>query len=64
MKAKLSAFGFSLYSENRARLAHILLLLEMSSEKMSSEKMSSEKMSSEETTNHWIEQGCPDVVNR
>ena len=42
MKAKLSAFGFSLYSENRARLAHILLLLEMSSE----------KMSSEETTNH------------
>ena len=59
MKAKLSAFGFSLYSENRARLAHILLLLEMSSE-----KMSSEKMSSEETTNHWIEQGCPDVVNR
>ncbi len=54
MKAKLSAFGFSLYSENRARLAHILLLLEMSSE----------KMSSEETTNHWIEQGCPDVVNR
>ena len=57
MKAKLSAFGFSLYSDNGKRLAYILL-------EMRSEKMSSEKMSSEETTNHWIEQGCPDVVNR
>ena len=52
MKAKLSAFGFSLYSDNGKRLAYILL------------EMSSEKMSSEETTNRWIEQGCPDVVNR
>ena len=45
MKAKLSAFGFSLYSDNGKRLAYILL-------EMRSEKMSSEKMSSEETTNH------------
>ena len=47
MKAKLSAFGFLLYSDNQEVLAYILL-----------------EMSSEETTNHWIEQGCPDVVNR